>query len=149
MRIIDKLIIHCSATFPGQDVGVREIDAWHRARGFNGIGYHYVIRLDGTLENGRRIALAGAHCQGQNARSIGICYVGGLDVKGNPADTRTPGQKKTLRKLIERLESYYRCDIYGHRDFARKACPCFDAHSEYEEIYKKYHTDMFAADKYS
>ena len=82
MRNIDSIIVHCSATKARQDFTVADIDHWHRQRGFNGIGYHYVIRLDGKLEKGRDVALAGAHCKGWNERSVGICYIGGLDKNG-------------------------------------------------------------------
>ena len=94
MRKIDSVIIHCSATKAGMDFSVADIDRWHRAQGMNGIGYHYVVRLDGTVEKGREVEVAGAHCLGWNGRSIGICYIGGLDTNGNPADTRTNEQKK-------------------------------------------------------
>ena len=79
MRKIDKIIIHCSATPEGRVVTVTEIDKWHREKGYNGIGYHYVIGLNGEVWKGRDINLIGAHTQGQNANSIGICYVGGVD----------------------------------------------------------------------
>ena len=80
----DTIIIHCSATRAGQNITAADIDCWHRARGFWSIGYHYVIRLDGTIEPGRDVTLDGAHCMGWNQRSIGICYVGGLDKKAAP-----------------------------------------------------------------
>lgn len=96
MRKIDSIIVHCSATKAGQDFTAADIDRWHRERGFNGIGYHYVIRLDGRLEKGREIDLPGAHCKGWNERSIGLCYIGGLDENGHPADTRTNVQKRVL-----------------------------------------------------
>ena len=72
MRNIDSIIVHCSATKAGQDFTAADIDCWHRERGFNGIGYHYVIRLDGKLEKGRDVSLAGAHCRGWNERSVGM-----------------------------------------------------------------------------
>ena len=92
----DTIIIHCSATRAGQNITAADIDCWHRARGFWSIGYHYVIRLDGTIEPGRDVTLDGAHCMGWNQRSIGICYVGGLDKEGRPADTRTDAQRTAL-----------------------------------------------------
>ena len=104
MRKIDSIIIHCSATKVGQDFTAADIDRWHRERGFNGIGYHYVVCLDGRLERGRDISLAGAHCKGWNEHSIGICYIGGLDVNGHPADTRTKAQKRVLYQLIMDLQ---------------------------------------------
>lgn len=135
MRKIDKIIVHCSDTPEGRDVRAEEIRRWHKARGWNDIGYHYVIDIDGTIEAGRDIEIAGAHTQGQNATSIGICYVGGCDAKMQPKDTRTDAQKESLRMLIKFLKSKYKdVNVFGHRDFAKKACPCFDAKTEYEEL---------------
>ena len=141
MRNIDSIIVHCSATKAGQDFTAADIDCWHRERGFNGIGYHYVIRLDGKLEKGRDVALAGAHCKGWNEQSIGICYIGGLDENGRPADTRTNAQKRVLYQIIMDLQREYNIlQVLGHRDTSPdlngdgviepyeyvKACPCFD-----------------------
>lgn len=143
MRMINDIIIHCSATRPKVDVGAKEIRQWHTqpepyGRGWRDIGYHYVIRLDGTIERGRPISRAGAHCVGHNAHSIGICYVGGLDDAGEAADTRTPAQKSALIKLIYNLITVYRCDVHSHHDYnSSKPCPCFDAHEEYSPIYQK------------
>ena len=96
MRTITEIIIHCSATIEGKDYTVEDIDRWHRQRGFARVGYHYVIRLDGTIQQGRPLDIAGAHCIGHNAHSIGICYIGGLDQTGKPKDTRTQAQKDSL-----------------------------------------------------
>lgn len=141
MRKIDSVIIHCSATKAGQDFCIEDIERWHRARGFKEVGYHYVIRLDGTVEVGREIALAGAHCLGWNERSVGICYIGGLDVNGHPADTRTEEQNRAMIRLLEDLKRKYRIvSVVGHRDTSPdlngngivephefiKSCPCFD-----------------------
>lgn len=137
MRQINYIIIHCSATKAGQDFHAKDIKKWHLQRGFSDIGYHQVIDLDGTVENGRSIAIAGAHCAGYNANSIGICYVGGLDAYGKPADTRTEAQKKSLLKLIKSYKSRFPdAKVVGHRDMpnVHKACPCFDAKKEYENI---------------
>ncbi|MCH5347505.1 MAG: N-acetylmuramoyl-L-alanine amidase, partial [Muribaculaceae bacterium] len=82
MRKISKIIVHCSATPAGREVSVAEIDRWHRARGFNEIGYHYVIGLDGQVHRGRAVEKVGAHCSGQNAESIGVCYIGGVMADG-------------------------------------------------------------------
>lgn len=133
MRKIEKIIIHCSATPEGREVTVADIDRWHRQRGFNGIGYHYVIYSDGTVHQGRPLEMAGAHCLGQNARSIGVCYVGGLTADSSAAaDTRTPAQKESLRKLVEELKTRFKgVTIHGHREFAAKACPCFDVGKEF------------------
>ena len=106
-----------------------QIDTWHRQRGFHlGIGYHYVIRRDGSIEKGRPEWLIGAHCMNHNAHSIGICYEGGLDIRGDPADTRTEAQKVAMRQLLEDLhERYPRAVIVGHHDLnPHKACPCIE-----------------------
>ena len=135
MRRIDKIIVHCTATPKGREVSVKEIDRWHRERGFKCIGYHYVIGLDGKVSEGRPIEEIGAHCTGQNSHSVGVCYVGGIDRFGLPADTRTLQQCVAMRELLASLkERFPKAMIYGHRDFARKACPCFDAAKEYAFI---------------
>jgi N-acetylmuramoyl-L-alanine amidase len=132
MRKIDKIIIHCSATKAGQHFTVKDIDQWHKARGFAKIGYHYVIYLDGTVHKGRPEEEMGAHCLGRNSSSVGICYVGGLDLDGKPSDTRTEAQKASLISLVDDLKvKYPKAEIYGHYEFAAKACPCFDVKKEF------------------
>ena len=132
MRTINSIIIHCTATKPLAHINVNDVRRWHRERGFSDIGYHYLILVDGTVEVGRPLSSVGAHCKGHNAHSIGVCYVGGLNDKGKPADTRTPAQRAALRNLLITLKRQYpNAIIYGHRDFAAKACPCFDATAEY------------------
>ena len=136
MRVITLLVIHCSAVRPGQTSSAAQIDTWHRQRGWKlGIGYHYVIRRDGTIEPGRPEWLTGAHCQNHNAHSIGICYEGGLDIRGQPADTRTAAQKTTMRQLLADLHQRYpRALIVGHRDLSHdRDCPCFDAVKEFAD----------------
>ena len=135
MRTINEIIIHCTATIAGREVTVDDIRRWHRARGFSDIGYHYLITLDGRICPGRPEAAYGAHCLGHNAHSIGVCYVGGLDAQGCPKDTRTPEQKIALHALMVALKTQYpNAKIYGHRRFANKACPCFDAEKEFGEL---------------
>lgn len=132
MRKITQIIIHCSATPAGRKVTVADIDRWHRARGFNGIGYHYLIDLEGNVHPGRPLDLAGAHCSGHNAHSIGICYVGGCNAAMQPADTRTPPQKQALRALVHTLlQRFPGATVHGHREFAAKACPSFDVSAEF------------------
>ncbi len=126
MRKIDKIILHCTATPEGREVTVADVTAWHKERGFRTIGYHYLVYLDGTVVRGRREEEIGAHCLGQNAGSIGVCYVGGLDSRGKPKDTRTAGQRVALRNLVEGLQRRYpHATLHGHNEFAAKACPCF------------------------
>lgn len=139
MRKITLLIVHCSATPEGRDYGAADIDRWHRQRGWSQIGYHYVVRLDGTIERGRPESVVGAHCQNHNRHSIGICYVGGLAADGvTPKDTRTLEQRATLYALLKSLHESYPCAlIVGHNTFAAKACPCFDAVKEYAALQPK------------
>jgi len=137
MRIIDKLIVHCSATREGQHISVDTIRRWHvDGRGWSDIGYHYVVYLDGSVHEGRPIERSGAHTIGQNKNSIGICYIGGVEEDGKtPKDTRTEEQKSALEKLLLDLKCEYPdSTVHGHRDFARKACPSFDATNEYKWI---------------
>ena len=153
MKTIDAIVIHCSATRAGQDVRAADIDKMHKERGFSGIGYHFVVDLDGRVEIGRPLPQDGAHCntpglsgQSYNKHSIGICYVGGLDRDGNPADTRTPAQKVALDDLVYKLINEYPIkEVIGHRDASPdkngngkiernewiKQCPCFSVRDEF------------------
>lgn len=135
-RKINEIIVHCTATAEGKDFKVSDIDKWHRAKGWDGIGYHQVVYLDGSVHPGRPMDKVGAHCLGHNQNSIGVVYVGGVASDGKtPKDTRTPEQKAALRKLLTDLKRKYPgATIHGHRDFANKACPSFDATSEYKDI---------------
>jgi len=134
MRLIFWIIIHCSAVMPSQTSSVEQINEWHLQRGWNGVGYHYVIRRDGDIEKGRPLEVVGAHCLNYNLHSIGVCYEGGLDAQGRPADTRTASQKKAMRQLLKSLrKSYPKAKIAGHNAFSNKACPCFDV-SEYDDL---------------
>lgn len=146
MKSVEKIIIHCAATTADMDIGASEIDKWHRDRGFFMIGYHYVIRRDGSIEVGRPLDRPGAHARGHNHNSIGICLVGGLDSEGNPADNFTENQFETLKKLLGDLRlSFPKADILGHRDIpnVKKACPSFDVKEWLTSIEEKdddYHT---------
>ena len=129
MRLITLIVIHCSAVKPDQQSSVAQIDTWHHDRGYKfGVGYHYVIRRDGTIEAGRPEWMVGAHCVNHNKYSIGVCYEGGLDARGQPADTRTAEQKATLRQLLTDLHRRYpRAVIVGHHDLnPQKDCPCIE-----------------------
>lgn len=156
MKTIDSIIIHCSATKAGQDLHAKDIDRMHRARGFNQIGYNFVIDLNGTVENGRPLSIDGAHCNTKgfsgdsyNKHSIGICYIGGLDANGKPFDTRTDAQKVALRNLVAKLcKEYLIVELLGHRDTSKdldgsgevepkefiKSCPCFDVRAEFSNF---------------
>ena len=136
MRKINEIIVHCAATPEGKNFKAADIDRWHRERKMKCIGYHYVVDLDGTVEPGRPESEIGAHCLGHNQYSIGVCYVGGLAADGKtPKDTRTAAQKEALLALLKKLKAKYpKASIHGHRDFAAKACPSFDATTEYKNI---------------
>ena len=122
MRTVTLIIVHCSAVKPDQQSSAAQIDTWHRQRGFQ-------------LGIGRPEYMVGAHCQGHNKYSIGVCYEGGLDNDGRPADTRTEAQRQALRQLLRELKQRYpRALIVGHHDLnPMKDCPCFDA-AEYAGI---------------
>lgn len=136
MRQINEIIVHCAATREGRDFTVEDITRWHKARGFATIGYHYVIYRDGSIHEGRPLEQIGAHCVGHNKHSIGICYIGGCASDGKtPKDTRTPEQKEALLSLLKRLKARFpNASIHGHRDFAAKACPSYDAFREYRQL---------------
>lgn len=135
MRTITLIIVHCSANKAGSALRAEDIDRHHRSIGWKGCGYHYVIPTDGTVEAGRPEAVAGAHCRNHNRHSIGVCYIGGLAADGKtPADTRTEEQKAALKQLLGELHKRYpKALVVGHHDLnPMKACPCFDAASEYQ-----------------
>lgn len=134
MRDIDLIVVHCSATKPDMNIGVDQIDQWHRSNGWNGCGYHFVIKRDGTIEKGRDVRDIGAHARGFNTSSIGICYAGGIDERGKPEDNRTDEQKRSMRSLIDTLRMIFPdTEVVGHRDLpsVAKACPSFDANTWY------------------
>lgn len=134
-RNIKEIIVHCTATPEGRPTTIAEITTWHKKRGFSTIGYHYVVMLDGSVSRGRDVNVSGAHCEGHNSISIGVCYVGGCDKQMKAKDTRTPAQKYALLTLLKKLKALYpNAKIHGHRDFAKKDCPSFDATTEYKNI---------------
>ncbi|BEG97868.1 N-acetylmuramoyl-L-alanine amidase [Bacteroides sedimenti] len=145
MREIDLIVIHCSATRVDRDVTAQDINAAHKVRGFSSWGYHFYIRKNGKVEPMRPLDEAGAHARGYNARSIGICYEGGLDVNGRAADTRTLPQRIAMHALVSRLLTEHpEAEVLGHRDLSpdknyngivdpwerTKECPCFEVRDE-------------------
>jgi N-acetylmuramoyl-L-alanine amidase len=140
-RTITEIIVHCTATPEGKDYTVEDIRKWHTAkpphgRGWSDIGYHYVIDRKGHILPGRDVDIIGAHCEGHNAHSIGVVYIGGVSaLNGKPKDTRTLAQKASLIRCLTELKSLYpQAKIYGHCNFSSKECPCFDAKTEYANI---------------
>lgn len=149
MRNINLIVIHCSATREDKEYTPEQLNRDHWERGFDCAGYHYYIRKNGKVVHFRPVQSIGAHAKGYNERSIGVCYEGGLDVKGKPADTRTLEQRIMLEKILkELLLRFPNCDICGHRDLSKdknrdgvispdewmKVCPCFDAKNEYRPL---------------
>ena len=136
-REVRLLVVHCSATRCDRSFGVSDLRRCHLGRGFADIGYHFYITRDGALHVCRPANRIGAHARGYNDHSLGICYEGGLDEKGRPADTRTYAQRCTLIDLLRRLRlDYPGARIVGHNQLhgVRKACPCFDARREYAAL---------------
>lgn len=126
-NITRKIVIHCAATPPDLDIGAEEIDRWHRERGWLMIGYHIVIRRDGTIEFGRDLDQVGAHVRKYNHDSLGICLVGGVDEQGCPEANFTSAQMDALKDTVKRyMMKYPEAKLYGHRDLDKgKACPSF------------------------
>ena len=136
MRRIDLIVVHCSATREDRPFPVTSLIACHQER-FGFTGYHYYITREGQLYQTRHENLPGAHARDYNRHSIGVCYEGGLDRQGKPADTRTPEQKAMLWHLLRSLrKDYPHARILGHRDLPHvtKSCPCFDVVAEYAEL---------------
>ena len=144
---IDTIMLHCTATPADREVTRAELDNWHRVARFEPYvdsagrctyaGYHLLVHLNGTYERLRPDAHRGQHCPGHNMnnRAVAVCYVGGTDANGRPTDTRTSAQKRTLLTLLRTLRARYPdAAIVGHRDYAPKACPSFDARSEYADL---------------
>ena len=145
---IDTIMIHCTTTPPRREVSVKEIDGWHKARNFEPYtdpktgkktyaGYHLLVHIDGSYERIRPDEHRGQHCPqcNMNNRAVSICYVGGVDNNNKPCDTRTEAQKRTLLTLLRTMRAKYpNAQIVGHRDYAPKACPSFDAKREYNDI---------------
>lgn len=130
MRDITGIVVHCSATPAGKAFTAADIDRWHRGQGWNGIGYHYVITLDGKIEPGRPLRMPGAHVAGHNHDTIGVCYIGGMNaLNTEPLDTLNDAQADALELVIRALKHRFPgAAVLGHRDFPRvaKACPSFD-----------------------
>lgn len=126
-----KIILHYTATPPGRDVDADTIRGWHLDKGWSDIGYHFVVKLDGTIEQGRALHLMGAHTKGQNHDSVGIAYVGGLDEDGH--DTMTLEQDISVRRLIMALRTLYGYDLtlHGHNEFKGTLCPGFEVNTRY------------------
>ena len=147
MRVINLIVVHCSATKADRDFTEQDLEVCHRRRGMNGPGYHFYIRKNGDIKTTRPIEKIGVHARGHNAQSIGICYEGGISERGRLADTRTVWQKHSLRVLVRALlVDYPGCKVCGHRDLSpdlngnavkvRRKCYRSLRQRCYDEIYK-------------
>lgn len=137
-RRIEYLVVHCSATRVNIPFSEKQLLECHLARGFRGIGYHFYITKDGVLHETRPMSEVGAHALGFNLHSIAVCYEGGLDEMGKPADTRTPQQRETLYRVLGELKGLFpQARIVGHYQLSadvHKVCPCYDARKEYKDL---------------
>lgn len=123
----DAIFVHCSATKPDMDIGVDTIRMWHKQQGWLDVGYHFIIKRSGFVEEGRPVDVVGSHVKDWNSRSVGVCLVGGINAKGQFEANFTPAQMQALRELLKVLKSHYpNADIKAHHDVAPKACPSFD-----------------------
>jgi len=140
---VKYIVVHCSATYPGQPCDAEIINDWHYKKGYFMIGYHYVVMPDGEVQHGRPLFYQGAHAKGYNHCSVGVCYVGGLNADGETADTRTEAQKASLLRLLKYLKKKFpQARIVGHRELYKgKACPCFDATAYNRLIEQEMQTD--------
>lgn len=112
----EYVVIHHSAS---EDVPIETIDQWHRNKGWNGVGYHYIIRKNGDVEKGRPNKKMGAHTIGHNHHGIGICLTGNF-----MNSTPTKEQMSALKELLETLkEAYPKVKVVRHRDLQATACP--------------------------
>lgn len=148
-REIAFIVLHCSATRSNCEYSEKQLDRDHKSRGFAGAGYHFYIRTSGKVVIMRPLYMIPAHVLGHNRNSIGICYEGGLNLLGEPADTRTDAQREALIVLLSGLKKKFpKAVILGHRDLSPdlnndgvltphewiKACPCFNAKDEYKGL---------------
>ena len=136
MRPINKIVLHSTYTPAGREHDVEDIRAWHKAKGWSDIGYHYLIKIDGTIEMGRSLKNIGAHARGHNQGSIGVVYVGGMSASGRtPEDTRTPNQIESMNRLVDSLNVVFggNLTVIGHNEVSSKACPCFDVAEEFPQ----------------
>lgn len=126
---IKYIVIHCAATRPSMDIDAATIDKWHKERGFDKIGYHYVIKRNGNIEEGRKENESGAHARGYNSNSLGVCLIGGVTEEDHTVSENnfTPDQWQSLEHLIDQLEErHLGAKIIGHNEISEKDCPAFD-----------------------
>ena len=136
MRNIKYIVIHCTATQPN---ATKEsiLNYWKNVLKWKSVGYHILIDENGVIHELARYEQITNGVKGYNSEIINFSYIGGIDEKGKPKDTRTPKQKESLLYLIKQAKKQFpNAIVQGHRDFkgVKKACPSFDAKSEYKDI---------------
>ncbi len=132
-RPITEIIWHCTATPEGKHFTVDDVRAWHKARGWTDIGYHYLVYPDGRIMLGRPVGQVGSHVAGHNTGTIGVSYFGGVTADGKMAkDTRTPQQRSSMLWLRDQLMAKHRGirKNSGHNEYASKACPSFNVRAD-------------------
>lgn len=143
MRVITDIIVTATGNRQDSKITVSDIDFLHSKLGYKGVGYHYIIYPDGSTKAGRRISSPACCCKGHNAHSVAVAYIGGVDEKGQLADTRTEQQKTAIKNLITRLTFLYRCPTHGVRDHQRNTQnPYFDAYAEYKGILESINANL-------
>ena len=130
----DLIVIHHTGNPTDDDLSAEEIHESHKAQGWTGIGYHFVIRKDGTIELGRPVDTVGAHAYGYNSHSIGIHVCGNFEI-GEP----TPEQIESCSILVGWLTEQYGLEVdgnhvVGHRDLMATACPGDTLYSQLQTI---------------
>lgn len=128
------VMIHCSDTYSHMDTDAATIKRWHTTskedggRGWSDIGYHWVIKRDGTIEEGRSVKKTGAHCRGKNATHLGICLIGGRGKDNKAEDNFTNEQWDALIGKLKELPANFPNieEICGHNEYSSKKCPSFD-----------------------
>lgn len=126
-RNVKKIIVHCADTKVNQSFDITDVDQWHKQRGFSMVGYHYYIKLDGTIQEGRNLEQVGAHCKGQNSDSIGICFEGGKNSDGSKWDSPLSAQLDSWHTLYQYLCLMFgNLPLKGHYEYSEKSCPNFD-----------------------
>ena len=131
----EYLVVHCSATKPSMDIGLREIKRWHvDDNGWRDVGYHYIIRRNGEVELGRSNRDTGAHATGYNHKSISLCMVGGMAEDNSAENNFTAQQWTALLDLVKQIKvDYPEADVIGHNEISEKECPSFDVQKWKEE----------------
>ena len=131
----EYLVVHCSATKPSMDIGLREIKRWHvDDNGWRDVGYHYIIRRNGEVELGRSNRDTGAHAAGYIHKSISLCMVGGMAEDNSAENNFTAQQWTALLDLVKQIKvDYPEANVIGHNEISEKECPSFDVQKWKEE----------------